>query len=867
MGKTTVLFNILEQFNDLARTAFLFQTHGDSRDFLRYLISELGDEAHHSDLVGMQEALNHLLIREHRAGRQTIIIIDEAQGLDTSALETVRLLSNFETPTEKLLQIILAGQPQLAQRLATPELAQLYQRVSIRTTLIPFDLEDTRNYIEHRLKITGYQGPPLFTAAAVRSIWERSGGVPREINTLCFNALLLATAVEQKQVDSEILREVVADLDLNPVPFNKDTPPRDVRDVQTADVVQLGDAAAHPPATIINKTCNATVPGAKAEADNACKQPTVSDGVELVQLGTIAVEIVPASRIEKPKWPAAPGAKAEAHDASAPPTALEGVDLVHLVSMVAEIGPASRRERTEQAAAWGKSSADLALDLMLNKIVDQARLATAASGAAIALSRDGEMVCRASVGDSAPGLGVRLNMRSGVSGACVQSKTVQRCDDAENDPRADAAACRNTEIRSILAVPILEGQELLGVLEVFAARTKAFDDADVYAVQALSRRIVENLRRADEVRDAKAESDDVIVRGALPDRTDLASNRKTDVVTRADTRVCGRPSCETEAAGNSTEVPPSTPEALDAPGANDATPPYQKWPFLTNRRWIGAIAALVIVSSFTLGLIIRRSLGRRSFERPSVSRTEAPDKPETVKIPEVVQGLTDKRYHTQSRGQQRTAGAQDARSPFRMPQQDQRTVDSTVHHIMTESSARETVVEEDPAPRTAVNKSSGQPPNVDDVPNPEDNITSVSGSLMSNVRAAGAEDRAANSTVPQITTESNADETVVDENPAPGMTVDKSFGKTANIVPARLIREVKPIYPPAALEAQIQGSVALQVIVDKNGAVHDVRFVRGPPILTPAAIDAVEHWRFRPSYLNGWPLESEMLVTVRFSLR
>src|SRR5436305_5877674 len=147
----------------------------------------------------------------------------------------------------------------------------------------------------------------------------------------------------------------------------------------------------------------------------------------------------------------------------------------------------------------GESSADLALDLMLNKIVDQARLATAASGAAIALSRDGEMVCRASVGESAPGLGVRLNTRSGVSGACVQRKELQRCDDAENDPRVDAAACRDAEIRSILAVPILDQQVLLCVLEGFASRTKAFDDTDVYAVQALSRRIVENLRRADDV--------------------------------------------------------------------------------------------------------------------------------------------------------------------------------------------------------------------------------------------------------------------------------------------------------------------------------------------------------------------------------
>ena len=172
----------------------------------------------------MQEAINQLLVREFRSGRRTIIVIDEAQSLDTPVLETIRLLSNFETRSEKLLQIILAGQPQLAQKLGNPEMAQLHQRISILTTLIPFGLEDTKNYIEHRLTIAGYKGPPLFTSAAVRLIWERSGGVPREINTLCFNALLLATAAEQKQVDSVILNEVVADLDLDRIRLNAASP-------------------------------------------------------------------------------------------------------------------------------------------------------------------------------------------------------------------------------------------------------------------------------------------------------------------------------------------------------------------------------------------------------------------------------------------------------------------------------------------------------------------------------------------------------------------------------------------------------------------------------------------------------------------
>src|SRR5437016_6644124 len=143
MGKTTILFNILEQFESVACTAFLFQLQSDSSDLLRNFISELGGDACDSDLVRMQDTINQLLVRERRAGRRTILIIDEAQTLEPSVLETVRLLSNFETPSEKLLQIILAGQPQLAHRLASAEVAQLSQRISILTTLVPLDLEDT----------------------------------------------------------------------------------------------------------------------------------------------------------------------------------------------------------------------------------------------------------------------------------------------------------------------------------------------------------------------------------------------------------------------------------------------------------------------------------------------------------------------------------------------------------------------------------------------------------------------------------------------------------------------------------------------------------------------------------------------------
>ena len=140
--------------------------------------------------------------------------------------------------------------------------------------------------------------------------------------------------------------------------------------------------------------------------------------------------------------------------------------------------------------------ADLALDLVLNEIVEQARLATTATGAAIALLRDDEMVCRATSGSNAPDLGVRLSMRSGLSGACLRTRQVQRCDDTQTDPRVNGVALRNLDVRSILVVPILNGEQMAGVFEILSPRPSAFGDREVLTLEALSRRIVRNLERA-----------------------------------------------------------------------------------------------------------------------------------------------------------------------------------------------------------------------------------------------------------------------------------------------------------------------------------------------------------------------------------
>src|SRR5215472_638569 len=148
---------------------------------------------------------------------------------------------------------------------------------------------------------------------------------------------------------------------------------------------------------------------------------------------------------------------------------------------------------TLAASGGGSSSNDLALDLVLNRIVEQACLATGATGAAIALTRNGEMVCRATTGRTAPDLGVRLD-NAGFSAECLRIGTLQRCDDTETDPRVDAVACRLLGVRSILVVPLWYWGEFVGIFEIFSPRANAFGERDEQTLQALAYRIVRHTK-------------------------------------------------------------------------------------------------------------------------------------------------------------------------------------------------------------------------------------------------------------------------------------------------------------------------------------------------------------------------------------
>lgn len=214
MGKTTLLYYLLEHLRGKARTAFIFQTQSTPRQLLRRVLDDLGVGNERDDIVRMHQQLNDFLFREAAFRRPVVVVIDEAQNLSDQVLESVRLLSNFETDGLKLIQIILAGQPALADKLARPELEQLRQRFATVARLQPLDRPETEQYIHHRLSLASATARGLFNLEALDLIAALSRGIPRIINNLCFNALSLGFATHKRQIDGAIVREVAADMDI-----------------------------------------------------------------------------------------------------------------------------------------------------------------------------------------------------------------------------------------------------------------------------------------------------------------------------------------------------------------------------------------------------------------------------------------------------------------------------------------------------------------------------------------------------------------------------------------------------------------------------------------------------------------------------
>ena len=225
-GKTTLLQTLLQKLDSNTAVAFVFNSTLPFEEILEYVLEDYGIGKAGTTSAQRLVALNHFLIERCRAGQNTVLIIDEAQNLEPSTLEQIRLLSNFETPTDKLLQILLVGQPELKEKLQLPRLRQLKQRVSLRCAIPPMTTEETRDYIRVRLRIAGARDLNLFADAAVRRIAEYSGGIPRIVNIVCDHALLIGYADQTRQIPRAIVDRAIKYLEDGELPSRQasDTP-------------------------------------------------------------------------------------------------------------------------------------------------------------------------------------------------------------------------------------------------------------------------------------------------------------------------------------------------------------------------------------------------------------------------------------------------------------------------------------------------------------------------------------------------------------------------------------------------------------------------------------------------------------------
>jgi general secretion pathway protein A len=213
-GKTTLLRKLMHNLEGTIHSVFIFNTYLDFPELLQVIIHDLGLAPKEPNKVTMLQELNDYLITQLKQGHLVSVLVDEAQDLTDEALEGLRLLSNLETDQEKLVQIVLMGQPELQARLDRPSLRQLKQRIALQCRLLPLKDEEVGAYVDFRLRTAGYKGKDLFHRDALQQIALYSNGIPRLMNIICDNALLCGYARSQKIVTAEMIKEVARDLGL-----------------------------------------------------------------------------------------------------------------------------------------------------------------------------------------------------------------------------------------------------------------------------------------------------------------------------------------------------------------------------------------------------------------------------------------------------------------------------------------------------------------------------------------------------------------------------------------------------------------------------------------------------------------------------
>jgi TonB family protein len=459
--------------------------------------------------------------------------------------------------------------------------------------------------------------------------------------------------------------------------------------------------------------------------------------------------------------------------------------------------------KTLSKLGGGAVALALALDLVLNEVVEQARMATGATGAAVALERDGEMVCRATTGQHAPELGTRVETTSGLSGECLRTGEVLYCPDTESDLRVDAEACRELGIRSVLLTPLHDSAGTFGILQAFSSRPNAFGERDMNTLAALGRRIVASKKAAEQ----GSASPGMSSVAATASDSHEASDEIAGNVNRAE--LFSVPSSDLEIEENGPDANATIPELFDKTRAElpsvNATYVEVGEP-KGNDIWTTVLVILVIAAAVSLGVVI----GWRGALQGSVPQT-SPEK-----------GLVhDPKSQSSSAVLPPVLAATSAAPPTSsaaLPSKQVSAEDAAIPSTST------------PGPQ-AKRSTSG-------------NATETSGGGLT-------------------VTENGK---VIYRLPAQTVPGESTLSSSSSDPGGRLIRRVNPDYPDEARRKHIQGAVVLNVQVLGNGNVGAIEVSTGDPVLAEAAVHAVRQWKYQPYVVDGRSVQSQTRITIRFTL-
>ncbi len=212
-GKTTLCRSLLNRLDEKTKTSLIFNSSLPETQLLEAIVNDFGIKPERRSKVVFIRQLNEFLLQQLSFGNNAVLIIDEAQNLRASTLETIRMLSNLETEKEKLLQIILVGQPQLRDKLDSPNLLQLRQRITVRFHIRALEQDEVLEYVHHRLEVAGSLGRIQFSPESIERLCKYTNGIPRVINIICDKALLLGFIKETTHIGEDIIKQSIAELE------------------------------------------------------------------------------------------------------------------------------------------------------------------------------------------------------------------------------------------------------------------------------------------------------------------------------------------------------------------------------------------------------------------------------------------------------------------------------------------------------------------------------------------------------------------------------------------------------------------------------------------------------------------------------